>query len=142
MTSRRRTLDRKLSARHVGALVLLSSLAGLACNVTGVRTDRFVVRVDSISAPDAIAATTPLTIRVWGVLGPDLCSRLDQVERQRSAGSIELRFRGERTGGGNCPQMPAPLRYEETILPPFEDPFTIRVLQPDGTPVEREVRVR
>jgi len=134
---------RHVPARVSIALLLLSSLSGLGCNATGLTTRQFVARVDSISAPDTIAATSTLRFQVWGTLGPDLCSRLESVEKRRFAGGIELRFRGARTSGGNCAQMPAALRYEETITPPIVDPFTIRVLQPDGaSPLERQVRSR
>lgn len=134
----------EIRTRVLSLLFLMGSLAGLGCDPTGVTTKRFVVRVDSISAPDSITPTEALTVRFWGNLGPDLCSRLDRVDKHRFAGGIELRFHGVRaTGGGDCLQMPAALQHDEMVAPPLENPFTIRVLQPDGVPpLERQVRVR
>jgi hypothetical protein len=38
--------------------------------------------------------------------------------------------------------MPAVLDHVEHVAPPLEDPFRIRVLQPDGTVLQKVVRVR
>lgn len=128
---------------RVLAAALLSSLATLpACNVFGLDTQSFIVPVDSIRVPEAIGAEDTLTARFFGRLGPDLCSRLERVEQRREPGLLEIRFHGERREDGDCPQMPAALDHAETVLPPFEDPFTIRVLQPDAPPLERVVRIR
>lgn len=117
-------------------------LAGVACGSAGLEPTEFIVRVDSMSAPDAIAATDTLIVRFWGKLGPDLCSRLEGVETARGPGTFEVTFRGERSVRGQCLQMPAALMDDETILPPMQDPFTIRVRQPDGTVLTKTVRVR
>lgn len=128
----------------VGALVLLSCLSAVACDLIGVTTKRFVVRVDSISVRGAVTPADPLVARFWGSVGPDGCSQLERVETRRFTGGIELRFHGVRaTGGGDCTMMPVALQHEEAIAPPLEDPFTIRVLQPGGgPPLEKQVRVR
>lgn len=124
-----------------GLGVLLLSSAGLGCGLLD-STDSFVIRVDSISAPAAIAPADTLTARFFGPIGPDLCSRLVRVEKRSEPGVLELRFHGERDEDGDCPQMPRFLDHEEEILPPLEDPFTIRILQPDGPALERVVRVQ
>ena len=121
--------------------VFLLSLAGLGCGLLD-STDSFVIRVDSISAPASIALADTLTARFFGSVGSDGCSRLERVEKRRDEGLIELRFHGTRKGGVDCIQMPVSLDHEERIVPPLPDPFTIRVLQPDGAPLERVVGVQ
>jgi hypothetical protein len=37
--------------------------------------------------------------------------------------------------------MLVPLEHEERVLPPLQDPFTIKVLQPSGPSLERVVRI-
>jgi hypothetical protein len=123
--------------------VFLLSLAGLGCGLLDSGTDSFVIRVDSISAPAAIAPADTLTVRFFGGIGPDLCSRLVRVEKRSEPGVLEVRFHGERDeGGGDCLQMVSLLDHEEKILPPLVDPFIIRVLQPEGAPLERVVGVQ
>jgi hypothetical protein len=53
---------------------------------------------------------------------------------------LEVRFHGVRRGG-DCTQMPVALEHMEIVLPPLDDPFTIRVLQPGVVPLEQAVRV-
>jgi len=109
-----------------------------------VDTEHFVIRVDSISAPETIAAAETLRVRFRGRIGPDLCSRLERVEKGHGPGILEVRFHGERTrpSGTDCLDMLALLEHEEQVPPPLDDPFTIRVLQPDGSRLEKIVRVQ
>lgn len=107
-------------------------------NVWGLHTERFVVRVDSIAIPAITTPTDTLIVHFRGGLGSDGCSRLDRVERRRVAGRLELTFHGARKNG-NCIQMPAMMDHVEKIVPPLENPFTIRVTQPSGKPVEKVV---
>jgi hypothetical protein len=123
----------------IGAVVCL---VGLGCGGAGLGPTEFIVRVDSISAPDAIAATDTLIVRFWGRLGPDGCSRLDEFDTGRAPGVFEITFHGERLERGQCTDMPVALIHDETILPPMQDPFTIRVRQPDGTTLNKSVRIR
>jgi len=124
-----------------GLGVLLLSSAGLGCGLLD-STDSFVIRVDSISAPAAITPADTLSARFFGLVGSDGCSRLERVEKRREGGLLELRFHGTRKGGVDCTQMLVSLDHEERLLPPLPDPFTIRVLQPDGPALERVVRVQ
>lgn len=130
-------------ALATAALALPALIA--ACDLVDVafpRTERFVIRVDSIAVQAIAAPTDTLRVRFLGGLGSDSCSRLERVDKRSSAGGVELTFRGERTRGGQCLQMPARLEHEEKFAPPLTDPFTIRVVQPAGRPSEKVVRFR
>lgn len=117
------------------------ALSGLGCRGLLTAPTEFTIFVNSISAPDAIAPADTLVVRFQGYIGPDQCSRLDRVDRERSPGALDIAFRGERDDGGLCLQMPAPLDHVEKVLPPMQDPFTIRVRQPDGTHLVKTVRI-
>lgn len=112
-----------------------------ACSSRGIRVEEFAVRVDSLAVPVSVAAQDTLSIRLIGFLGSDQCSRLARVQRERRAGWIELRVIGERESGVDCSALPAPLNHVELVLPPIEGPFTVRVIQPDGTSLVRVVQV-
>jgi hypothetical protein len=120
-------------------LVLAASLTS-GCDILGFGDESFVVRVDSISAPAEVDAGTALEVQFHGYVGPDGCSSLSRVEKRVAPQLLEIRFHGVRRSG-NCTQMPVPLEHTERAEPPLSDPFTIRVLQPDGASLERVVRV-
>jgi hypothetical protein len=116
---------------------------GAGCgNAFDIDTRRFVIAVDSISVPDTIAPNDTLTARFYGRSGPNRCFRPGSVERGRGPGLLELRFHGGRIENGDCLQMPAVLDHIERVPPTVEDPFRIRVLQPDGSALQKIVRVR
>jgi hypothetical protein len=125
--------------RPLPLLVLAGTLA-TGCDILGSGDERFVVRVDSISAPAAVDAGTALEVQFHGWVGPNGCSSLSRVEKRAAPQLLEIRFHGVRRSG-DCTQMPVPLEHTERAAPPLSDPFTIRVLQPDGASLERVVRV-
>lgn len=105
--------------------------------------DEFVIRVDSISAPASVEPGEPLNVRFHGIIGSNLCYRLDRVERSATAEQLSIRFHGKKRGGfRDCAQQPAVLEHEETISPPLQDPFTITVRQPSGAPLTRVVAIQ
>lgn len=103
-----------------------------------------MVRVDSISAPASISRTDTLRARFWGLVGPDTCYRLKRVEKGRGPGILQLRFVGElvRESDTQCIYWGVFLQHEEQVPPPLDDPFKIQVLQPDGSRLEKIVRVQ
>lgn len=124
------------------AIATWTLIVGFSACTGGGPAVHFIVPVDEITAPDTVAQGDTLTVRFSGTIGPDLCSRLERVERHRAPGLLELTFHGERPDGGNCLQMPAALDYVEKVAPPLEDSLTIRVLQPDGGRLEKVVRAK
>jgi hypothetical protein len=133
---------RTMIARRTWPLPLLVLAASLTpgCDILGSGDESFVVRVDSISAPAAVDAGTALDVQFHGYVGPNGCSSLSRVEKRAAPQLLVIRFHGVRRSG-NCTQMPVSLEHAERAEPPLSDPFTIRVLQPDGATLERVVRV-
>ncbi len=127
---------------NAAAVLLVLGVSAGCSSPSDMATQRFVIAVDSISVPDTIGPNNTLTARFYGRIGPNRCYRLDRVDRGRGAGILELRFYSARIVDGDCAQMPAVLDHVEEVPPPLEDPFRIRVLQPDGSAQEKVVRVR
>ncbi|MGQ0765632.1 MAG: hypothetical protein ACT4OZ_08200 [Gemmatimonadota bacterium] len=123
-------LSSVLPAFSLRLLVLAALVSSAACRL-GDDVSGFIVRVDSIGAPNSIRSADTLAIRFWGSVGPDQCSRLIGVERAGGPGLLRIAFRGERKSG-NCAQMPVSLQHIERVAPPLADPFRIEVRQPDG----------
>ncbi len=138
--------SRILAARlGVAAACLLLIAGSVACsNILAADTVRFFIAVDSISAPASIAASDTLTARFFGKIGLNGCFRLERVERSRNAGLLEMRFHGAQNVNRNvaCTQMPVMLDHLERVPPPLEGPFKIRVIQPNGSVLEKVVEVR
>lgn len=158
----RRVPERTLSQRSTGAtatvkasgaslrrkarwalVVLPSSLLALTgCYVFGPGVDRFVIHVESISAPDSIGGDDVLVVRFQGMIGPTLCYQFERVDSEVSASRLVIQFRGTEQKGRPCFLDPAHLDHEVQLPPPLEDPFTIRVLQPSGPALEKIVRIQ
>lgn len=136
--------DRKLRGVvrtfHLGVIATASIVVG-ACDVFGVGSERFLVRVDSVSAPAMVALGDTLRMTFFGRVGPDGCSRLEHVAKHATQSSLDIEFHGQRDEHGNCTQMPVELRHEESVLPPLRDPFHVRVGQPRGVVLERVIRI-
>lgn len=96
MTGRQGRFGQPRARRGGTAAVVFLLLATPACGIIENDTVEFVVRVDSITVAGEVLLTQPLTVRFWGRVGPDLCSRVVRVERHRGEGVLEMRFIGER----------------------------------------------
>lgn len=138
----RRAYRKGLSSGIVAFAAALLIVSNVGCSVFGPDVEKFVIRVDSISAPQSIRANESLQITFWGMIGKDLCSRLDRIDRQITTSSLEITFHGKREEKGGCLTMLALLADVETLTSGLQDPFTIRVVQPSGPAMERVVRIQ
>jgi hypothetical protein len=121
-------------------LLVVAGILTTGCDILGFDDDTFVIRVDSISAPAAVEGSNALEVQFHGWVGSDGCSSLSHVEKRATPQLLEVKFHGVRRGG-DCTQMPVALEHMEIVSPPLNNPFTIRVLQPGGVPLEQAVRV-
>lgn len=118
------------------------SWCAAGCGIFGSSSEQhFTIKVDSIVAPASITPQGPLTVRFFGLIGPNSCYGLEEVRSGRSPSMLTVEFRG-RSVHGVCPQEPVPLDYELSLPPPFSDPFVISVVQPSGPALEKSVRVQ
>ncbi len=124
----------------------LTASAGLAivCSLTACdrlfhHTDHYTIRVDSISAPYAVAATDTLRVRFHGFVGRDGCWNVASVEKQVRPDALEVLFRGEHHEGYTCTQMVVYLDHTEVVPPPIRTPFTVTAHEPDGSTITRVV---
>lgn len=118
------------------ALICIAS----ACGILDSGPESFVVRVDSIVAPTIVKPDAPFTVTFFGLVGPNGCYSLVDVATTRTPGSLLIQFNGEKVDRV-CGQEPVPLDHTLDLLPPFVDPFVIRVTQPSGPALEKSVRV-
>ncbi len=137
-------LERWASAGKVAGVLLAGAACG-GCGLLGPSTSHYTIRVDSLSAPAAVARTDTLRVRFFGFIGPDGCWSLASVDRQVTTSSLDVTFRGQHQRGGGiaCTQMVVYLDRRESVAPPLGGPaFTITVHEPDGSKLTRTVAVQ
>ena len=118
----------------------LTTLGGVGCGLFGSDTRDLVIRVDSISGPSTITPNQALTVRFWGKVGPSGCYHLTEAISGRTPSLFEVRFLGE-FRKAMCTLDPILLTHDVELPPPFQSPFTIRVQQPSGPPLEKIVHI-
>ena len=129
---------RALSWPIAGMLIVL--FGAISCGILSPE-ERFIIRVDSIAAPDTIGLGDTLNLEFFGTIGPNGCYKLGSVDRHVTSGTLGITFHGKQVDG-NCTQMFQLLDYPEEIAPPLMDPFVITVEEPNGNPLVKTVRIR
>ena len=120
------------------ALLVATCLAFGACGVIGGASE-YVVQVDSVAVAPPLPPSTSVRLTYHGFVGSNLCAELRRVERKALPGdTIQLRFIG-RQEGGNCFQMPAPLRFVDSLPNQPARTIHLRVLQRGGLPLLYDV---
>jgi hypothetical protein len=106
----------------------------------------FGIQVQGIVMPEEIAAGQPLTIRFLGEVGPTTCHRFLEFRSESTGSRLNIAAIGryQASPGVRCEPIPTFLTEEHTYrhTGPMSDPFRVVVYQPDGPPIDREVRVR
>jgi len=137
-----------LVAFLVGAVAVFGG--GFRCAVlTGAEDNRDVERavaeVDSLDVPPRISPTDTLTVRMYGMVGPNGCHSFERFDSERSGDRVRVtpvvaRVTGEEVA---CTMAVVPLDRTYAVAPPFEPgTFTVVVPQPDRTDVTATVDVR
>lgn len=121
---------------------VLLALCSACVTEPQIRTLAYIIRVDSISAPDSVASQDSFSANFHGMVGTSDCYRLTAVSSSGDTSAVDLTFRGEHRIGAVCAWLPVSLAYERQFLPPRGDPFTLRVHQPDGSLLVKLVRRR
>jgi len=136
--------SRALAFRLTGIGSCLTALAISSFGILGPSTERFLIRVDSITAARVVAANDTLSAHFYGKIGPDGCWRLAGTDRQANSAKLDVTFHGEHVvrSGYACTAMPVALNQVEIVAPPLGSPFTIAVHQPDGSVLRRVVTVQ
>ena len=100
----------------------------------------FVIAVDSIVAsPTTIQDGSALHLTFYGTMGPDLCWMFDHIDSARTNSLYDATFHGRHVVRSGCPQTISLLQQEVTLGPPFNDPFIVRVHQPNGSLLELQL---
>lgn len=118
----------------------------LGCTTTGISGpdpgDEGIATVDSLVAPQRIAPTDTLTVRLMGQVGPNGCYSLAGIDASRDADGVRLVPRVRHERGGMCTMAIVPLDATHRVDPPFEPgSFTIEIPQANQPTVTATVTV-
>ncbi|MBA2243555.1 MAG: hypothetical protein H0W11_01240 [Gemmatimonadetes bacterium] len=103
----------------------------------------YAIFVDSIQVPAVVSSNQPFTIRFFGEVGPDQCWNFNGFNSQKDARRLDILVLGRYVSTERCPQIEVKLDGEPfDVQPPFEDPFTVRVTQPNGDSLVVTIPVR
>lgn len=121
------------------ALLVAAATVVDACGLTA-GSEEYVVQVDSVTV--AAPAVSSLTIKTtyFGDLKGS-CADLARVEREAlPADTLQIRFIGRRKSG-NCIQAPSLLRYLDSLPNSPARTVHLKVRQPDGAPLLRDILI-
>jgi hypothetical protein len=105
--------------------------------------DKFLIKVDSIQAPAEATMNIPFTIAFFGTIGSNGCYSFSNVVMNHSGHNIEIETWGKiDKSKGDCPDVMVYLTGL-TVNCTIDYPgiFKIRIRQPDGSFIEKEVTV-
>lgn len=104
--------------------------------------DTFLIQVDSIHVPESIVLGDTIDISFFGLIGLNGCYYFSHFEEFEADNSIEIEARGGHTPGQFCTDEVIMLDGRTHHYSP-ETPGTkmIRVLRPEGGPLEQTVEV-
>ncbi|HXG72297.1 MAG TPA: hypothetical protein VNJ04_16930 [Gemmatimonadaceae bacterium] len=118
-------------------LALLIAFLATGCNLL---PDREVILVvQKIEGPATAAAGAPFTVIVTVQTGG--CLRFDRFSAVRSAADVQLTARG-RDSEPRQTVCTADIRFEPhayVVQPPFQSPFFVVAIQPDGSTLPKQV---
>ena len=121
--------------------VLVAGIVSLACSSsTDPASGEFIIRVDSISGPNAVSGGIAAEQSLWGVVGSSGCTAFKELRTTRVAQRMDVTVIGLRLGGAPCFADSLPLkgvivRIEPLILQDFQ----LVVHEPDGSTLVRRI---
>jgi hypothetical protein len=113
----------KLMNRKIAFWTLLGIVLAIGCSSTTepYATEEFAILVDSISAPDTISWGEPFLVRVWAIVGPDLCHKFSKFEPEWQGPELHVDVVGvQPTGPAGCATMISQMRgVGFAVNPPY-----------------------
>ncbi|HYG39216.1 MAG TPA: hypothetical protein VD908_11380 [Cytophagales bacterium] len=120
-------------------LALLCAISFMSCKEED-DGKTYQIKVDSLVISDVVNADEALTIQFFGTAGPDGCHSFSRFEVNVKAEVVSIKLWGK-VAGNVCTQSIVPLNEKYVIHPPLSKQLTIIVNQPDGSFIERRVKV-
>ncbi len=123
---------------------------GLTCSSPEAPPTTFIVQIDSVLVPSSVEPDEPTMLKLFGIIGPNLCYRFKGFEAEKTNSRLDLTVFGIVPDLMNlrCAAAISVLRGEDHsqgkeyfVAPPLSDPFLVVIHQPDGSTLEKTIRV-
>lgn len=126
-------------------VILLSAAVFILSSCTSTTEpdrEKFIIDVDSISAPQSINLNDTLRIQFWGIIGSNGCYSFGNFESNTSGEQLTITPWGYYTEAGACTDAIVELRGEEfKVVPEKKGTISIIISQPDE-PITKAVVVK
>jgi hypothetical protein len=124
-------------------VILTSSYLLVSCHLTNVIHQSYLIKVDSIHVPEAVASKTPFEIELFGIVGTSGCHSLESVQNNMTTNNdIVIEVWG--TFNSDSEACPAVMVYlDKKVEMTLSTPGTYHLLikQPDNTYLEKQLIV-
>ncbi len=128
----------------VVVILLISLVMHLSSCRNHTAYEYFLIRVDSVNVPEAVFANEPFDLRFFGFVGSDGCHSFDRfiADKQDSLLFIEL-WGKLNINSYACPDVIVELNGKK-LNNLLDEPgnYTLKIKQPDGIFLEREILVQ
>jgi hypothetical protein len=107
-------------------------------------SQRYIIEVDSLRAPAALAAGDTLEVLFWGYVGPNSCHAFEGFEEERQTHRVDLTLwtKYYRRTNTDCAQVLVYLEGHPYRIGPLPaGSFDLVVHQPDGSSLVRTIVV-
>ncbi|HWP82189.1 MAG TPA: hypothetical protein VNN76_06005 [Bacteroidota bacterium] len=102
----------------------------------------FIVAVDSVNHPPSLSVGDTLTLRFYGTIGTSACYAFSHFDTKRDGNIITITVWGKYTPADVCATVMIELKGMEYKISTLEKGnYTINIRQPDGSYLQRSVRV-
>lgn len=132
--------------KSLAGVVVLSALLFLffSCNLETKTQQSFLIYADSIQAPDTVDAGVVFEVKLFGIIGPNGCYKLEKIySYQNYENEVMIEPWGVYIyDGAACPTGITYLnsKTEITITEPGD--YTLKVLRPDYTFLDEAITVK
>ena len=123
------------------ALILLAAISLMNCSKN--KETQFVVRVDSIVAPDTVDYNVAFDILFYGTIGNDGCHSYSHMDIFYESNTLSLKVWGKNSGADECPNVTVLLDGLKLTINNIEaGDNSIEVTQPDDSKLTKDLYVR
>jgi len=130
------------TAFAVALSLLMFSWSGCDSN-KGPDTEEFIIQIDSIVHADTITVGETLSIKFYGIVGPNGCYAFDRLMPEYTDGELATTALGIQTFQDLCPDQEVYMNGSELVVSDIPaGTLIVKALQPDGSAITQQVFVQ
>ena len=132
--------------RNITALIVLTTIIFLtvSCSLKTTTIEPYLIKIDSLHAPDTVNLKTLFNIQIYGYVGPSKCYMFEKAYNfTNEQNEITIEAWGKYTYYGDpCVEEKIFMDYKVELAVSAPGNYTIKGVQPNGTFAEKKLVVR